>query len=248
MIWKDRLPKAPLDPQRVLRETGPLDVLAWTQLLNGFQAELPEPFAIIDVLEGPGCEEACEALRALRRNPRSIPTANTEMTSNRMWNVNPVLHDIVEIKTPGTALDLGCGAGRDSVWLAANGWEVTAIDRLEGNIDILRKLRLAYAPDDPIHWQVANLNDLRPQGEYDLVLLHYCWDSNYIELAQNCVAENGFLSILAHTQKHYSCYGYPRESKLFDANKLPKKGFQTISHKEFWSIDRHSISVVWQRR
>lgn len=247
MIWKDRLPKAPLDPQRVLKETGPLDVFGWISLFNGFQAELPEPFAVIDVLEGPGSEEACEALRALRRNPRYVRQASIEMVSNRMWNINPVLHEIMEIKNPGTALDLGCGAGRDSVWLAANGWEVTAIDRLPGNIDFLRKLRFAYAPNDPVHWEVANLSDLQPQGQYDLVLLHYCWDANYIELAQKCVAKNGFLSILAHTQKHYSCYGYPRESKLFDPEKLPQKGFQTIIQKEFWSIDRHSVSVVMQR-
>ncbi|MEI8283281.1 MAG: methyltransferase domain-containing protein, partial [Armatimonadota bacterium] len=184
MIWRDRLPKAPLDPQRVQRETGIQSVADWIALFNSFPAELPEPFAIIDVLEGPVSETCCEALRALKRNPRYVRSADVNMTSNRLCNVNAVLYDIAERMNPGTALDLGCGAGRDSVWLAANGWEVTAVDRIQTNLDQLKKLRAAYAPSDPIHWVQANLNETKPENQYDLVLLHYCWDPNYFRLAK----------------------------------------------------------------
>ncbi|MCY4756932.1 class I SAM-dependent methyltransferase [Pelomonas aquatica] len=31
--------------------------------------------------------------------------------------------------TPGTALDLACGSGRNLAWLAAAGWRVTGLDR-----------------------------------------------------------------------------------------------------------------------
>lgn len=247
MIWKDRLPKAPLDSKRVQRETGAHTVFDWINLFNGFQAELPEPFAVIDVLEGVGSEEACKALRSLRRNPRTVQSASIIMGSNRLWNINPILYEIAERTNPGMALDIGCGAGRDSVWLAANGWEVTAVDRLQTNLDWLKKLRAAYAPNDPMNWVLANLNETTPENQYDLVLLHYCWDQNYFELAKKCVVRGGYLSILAHTLTHRNCFGNPRESKILNPNELKREGFETIIERYFWSIDRHSASLVLRR-
>ena len=40
--------------------------------------------------------------------------------------------------TPGRALDLGCGAGRNAVWLARNGWSVVGLDNAPTAIEIAR--------------------------------------------------------------------------------------------------------------
>jgi SAM-dependent methyltransferase len=41
----------------------------------------------------------------------------------------PLLVETARNLTPGRALDVACGSGRNSVWLAEHGWKVTAVDR-----------------------------------------------------------------------------------------------------------------------
>ncbi|MBZ5635858.1 MAG: methyltransferase domain-containing protein [Acidobacteriia bacterium] len=41
----------------------------------------------------------------------------------------PLLVETASKLKPGRALDLACGAGRNAIWLAEHGWEVTAVDR-----------------------------------------------------------------------------------------------------------------------
>ena len=51
---------------------------------------------------------------------------NTESEKPR----NNVQYLIEEVKcNPGKAIELGCGAGNDTVYLIKNGWNVLAIDR-----------------------------------------------------------------------------------------------------------------------
>jgi SAM-dependent methyltransferase len=41
----------------------------------------------------------------------------------------PLLLETAQKLKPGRALDLACGRGRNAIWLAEHGWEVTAVDR-----------------------------------------------------------------------------------------------------------------------
>ncbi|WP_221176473.1 class I SAM-dependent methyltransferase [Nocardioides marmorisolisilvae] len=47
-----------------------------------------------------------------------------------VWSGNPNAALVAEASDlgPGRALDVGCGEGADSVWLALGGWDVTALD------------------------------------------------------------------------------------------------------------------------
>jgi tellurite methyltransferase len=45
--------------------------------------------------------------------------------------------ETVRLRTPGRALDLACGLGRHSVFLAAQGWDVVAVDSSRVALDIL---------------------------------------------------------------------------------------------------------------
>ncbi len=50
----------------------------------------------------------------------------------KKYNTNPVHSEVLEAMQtvkPGKALDLGCGQGRNSLFLAQNGFDVTAVDQ-----------------------------------------------------------------------------------------------------------------------
>ncbi len=62
--------------------------------------------------------------------PHSAEDWDERYSGERIWSGNPngaLLAEVAEL-SPGRALDVGCGEGADSVWLARQGWQVTALD------------------------------------------------------------------------------------------------------------------------
>ncbi|MDA2803003.1 class I SAM-dependent methyltransferase [Nocardiopsis suaedae] len=75
--------------------------------------------------------------------------------------------------SPGEALDLGSGGGGDALWLAEQGWRVTAADISDVAVDRLAALAAARGLGGRV---TAVRHDLRgpfPQGEFDLICAHY---------------------------------------------------------------------------
>ncbi len=70
---------------------------------------------------------------------------------------------------PGKALDLGCGNGRNSLWLASNGFDVTAWDKNPNSLNNLRTIRDAEGLEN-LHIDAVDLNTLQFDGEYDFIL------------------------------------------------------------------------------
>lgn len=73
--------------------------------------------------------------------------------------------------TPGRALDVGCAGGHDSIWLAQQGWAVTAIDTSRHAISKLRKL--AQEPRLDIKAVKQDVTTLEMPNEFDLVSICY---------------------------------------------------------------------------
>lgn len=73
---------------------------------------------------------------------------------------------------PGRALDLAAGEGRNAVWLAERGWDVTAVDFSAVGLDKGR--RLAAQRGVTADWVVADVLEYVPEpAAYDLVLIAY---------------------------------------------------------------------------
>jgi 2-polyprenyl-3-methyl-5-hydroxy-6-metoxy-1,4-benzoquinol methylase len=106
---------------------------------------------------------------------------------------------------PGRALDAGCGHGSDTLWLAARGWEVTAVDFAATALAYARSTAEALGSDvaERIDWVEADLATWTPQrGEYDLVVCLYVHVSGLVEeMVQRMargVARGGSLLLVGH--------------------------------------------------
>jgi SAM-dependent methyltransferase len=94
-----------------------------------------------------------------------------------VWSAGPnqfVEQALTEL-SPGRALDLACGEGRNARWLAEQGWQVTAMDFSPVAIEKGRRMagevgdRLA----DRIDWQVGDALDTALPSDLDLVVIAY---------------------------------------------------------------------------
>jgi len=125
--------------------------------------------------------------------------------SQRVWSGNPNVALVSEISelSPGAALDLGCGEGGDAVWLAKQGWRVTAVD--VSGVALARAAQHAADAGVTIDFQRRDLRESFPDGEFDLVsaqFLHFWEDfdrAKILRRAAVAVAPGGTLLIEGHT-------------------------------------------------
>jgi SAM-dependent methyltransferase len=114
----------------------------------------------------------------------------------------PLLVETATRLAPGKALDLACGAGRNALWLAEHGWEVTAVDGAAAAIEILRTR--ATERGLKINAIVADLEkgefEIEP-SRWDLIAMCYYLQRNLFEPAKRGVAPGGILISIVHVNE-----------------------------------------------
>ena len=85
------------------------------------------------------------------------------------WTRQRPIRDVAADLPPGRALDLGCGEGADSVWLAERGWNVVAVDISETALGRARDGGEFAWRRDRIEFVQLDLSDGFPDGTFDLV-------------------------------------------------------------------------------
>ena len=91
-----------------------------------------------------------------------------------VWTAEPNQFVVAELQdlAPGRALDVAAGEGRNAVWLASQGWQVTAVDFSAAGLDKGR--RLAQARSVAVDWVHADVRDYQPEAaSFQLVLIAY---------------------------------------------------------------------------
>lgn len=146
-------------------------------------------------------------------NSESAPDAatfweNRYRESGRTWSgrANAALEREAAGLTPGTALDLGSGEGGDALWLALNGWSVTAVDISPTALARGQADAEAAGLTGRIRWIAADLATWRPDGPFDLVTAHFL--QSPVELPREVilrraaanVVPGGVLLVVGHAQ------------------------------------------------
>lgn len=123
----------------------------------------------------------------------------------------------VKVVKPGKTLDLGCGNGRNSVYLAANGYDVTAWDKNPMSIANVERIK-AQEELDNLQAKVVDLNSLTFKGEYDFILstvvlmfLEAKTIPGLIDNMQRCTTPGGYnLIVAAMDTEDFPCtVGFP---------------------------------------
>ena len=88
-----------------------------------------------------------------------------------VWSAEPnlFLPPLIAALEPGAALDVACGEGRNAIWLARQGWEVTAVDFSPVGIEKAWQL----SDGDDVEWVVADATIYEPSKQFDLVVVFY---------------------------------------------------------------------------
>jgi 2-polyprenyl-3-methyl-5-hydroxy-6-metoxy-1,4-benzoquinol methylase len=105
----------------------------------------------------------------------------------------------------GHALDAGCGHGADTLWLAAHGWRVTAVDFSAAALAHGRSMAEAAGTDvaERIDWIESDISNWAAKPErYDLVVCFYVHVVGSVEdmvrRMANGVAPGGTLFLVGH--------------------------------------------------
>jgi 2-polyprenyl-3-methyl-5-hydroxy-6-metoxy-1,4-benzoquinol methylase len=91
-------------------------------------------------------------------------------STDLVWSATPNQFVERELRDlpPGRDLNLACGEGRNALWLASLGWQVTAVDSSRVAIDKGR------AVDASLDWVCADVTQWQALGAYDLVVIAAC--------------------------------------------------------------------------
>ena len=148
----------------------------------------------------------------------------------------PVDRDLMAVADdlePGTALDLGCGAGQNSLWLAQRGWSVQGVDIASGAVERARAAaeRLGSAAS----FERADITTWHTSDRFDLVVSTYAMPSRgpgrvqALTTARDAVAPLGTL-MLAEFEASLAATGWMAEEHLVTLDEVTEMlpGFELL--------------------
>lgn len=144
--------------------------------------------------------------------------------SELIWTAEPNRFLAAEVADlpPGRALDVACGEGRNAVWLAQRGWQVTGIDFSQVALD--KAARLAHERDVSVQWVRADVTDHLPvSAAFDLVAILYLHlesmtTRDVLRRSAEALAPGGTLLVVGHDPTNVEAgHGGPQDPAILMA-------------------------------
>ena len=139
---------------------------------------------------------------------------------------SPVDSDLVAVARdlpPGRALDLGCGTGQNSIWLARQGWRVHGIDIAEGAVE--RARAAAERAGVKATFEKADVTSWRTRERYDLVVSTYAMPPsgpgriNALTCTRDAVAAGGTV-LIAEFERSLADTGWMAAEQLVTLDEI----------------------------
>lgn len=190
--------------------------IPWDEI-GGRVSELPHPSVPVRVCEFGDCaDRAEEVLRSRKRTVERTLQFQYGVTSpGRLWAPNPFLESCIKGPARGVALDVGCGVGRESVFLAATGYEVHALDHLPDALDRAKDLAARYAPSGRFRWLCQGAPEaMNTDQRYDLIVMFYYLDRDVLRAIPKLLNPGGSVIVETFHEEHRARFGKPKEDRL----------------------------------
>ncbi len=137
--------------------------------------------------------------------------------------------------TPGRALDVACGRGRNSLYLARNGFQVDAWDRDAAALEELGKA--ADAADLSVTTKLIDLEqsaDIQPDS-YDLIAVFFYLQRDLMPRLIRALKPGGLLLYETFLIDNHERFGHPRRREFcLERNELLSltAGLRTLAYRE----------------
>lgn len=133
-----------------------------------------------------------------------------------------VLREYTEESTDGRALDVACGTGRNTVFLAEQGYEVDAIDQSAEGLRITRERATECGVGDRVNFVQADATAFDyPAGQYGLVTISFFRTLDRLSDLKDALEPNGLLFYQHHLRSDPPAEAGPTADRYrFRSNEL----------------------------
>ncbi len=101
----------------------------------------------------------------------------------------PFVEEIARDLSPGRALDLACGNGRNAIWLAERGWRVTAVDIAP---------EISHPGIEVRNADLERLEFVIDEGAWDLIVVSYYLQPDLFPLIVQGLKPSGVGIVIVH--------------------------------------------------